>query len=56
MKRFFDAEHFVEGRAQLNTAGLMFLTLDRANRFAATLACIGCGRLERFLGDPEERA
>jgi predicted nucleic-acid-binding Zn-ribbon protein len=48
-------EHFLEGRAQLNTAGLTFLNLDWANRSAATLACVGCGRLEWFLADPEER-
>ena len=49
-------ERFVEGRAQLNTAGLTFLNLDWANRSAATLACVACGRLEWFLADPEERA
>ncbi|MBX3173970.1 MAG: hypothetical protein KF709_06125 [Gemmatimonadaceae bacterium] len=48
-------EHFVEGRAQLNTAGMSFLNLDWANRSAATLACVGCGRVEWFLADPEER-
>ncbi len=47
---------FVEGRAQLNTAGLTFIDLDWANRSAATLACVSCGRLEWFLTDPEERA
>jgi len=49
-------ELFVEGRAQLNTAGLSFLNLDWANRSAATLACVTCGRVEWFLADPEERA
>jgi len=49
-------EWFIEGRAQLNTAGLTFLGLDWANRSAATLACVGCGRVEWFLADPEERA
>jgi hypothetical protein len=49
-------ELFLEGRAQLNTAGLTFLDLDWANRSAATLACVACGRLEWFLADPEERA
>jgi predicted nucleic-acid-binding Zn-ribbon protein len=49
-------ERFIEGRAQLNTAGLTFLNLDWANRSAATLACVGCGRVEWFLADPEERA
>ncbi len=48
-------ERFVEGRAQLNSAGLTFLNLDWANRSAATLACVECGRLEWFLTDPEER-
>ena len=47
-------DHFVEGRAQLNTAGLSFLNLDWANRSAATLACTSCGRIEWFLSDPEE--
>ena len=45
---------FVEGRAQLNTAGLTFLNLDWANRSAATLTCTSCGRIEWFLADPEE--
>lgn len=48
-------EEFIEGRAQLNTAGLTFFKLDWANRSAATLACVGCGRVEWFLADPEER-
>jgi hypothetical protein len=48
-------ERFIEGRVQLNTAGLTFLNLDWANRPAATLACVDCGRLEWFLADPEER-
>jgi hypothetical protein len=48
-------DHFVEGRAQLNTAGLTFVGLDWANRSAATLACVGCGRVEWFLADPEAR-
>jgi len=47
-------EQFVEGRAQLNSAGLTFLNLDWANRSAATLACTACGRIEWFLADPEE--
>jgi hypothetical protein len=45
---------FVEGRAQLNTAGMSFLNLDWANRSAATLTCTACGRIEWFLTDPEE--
>ena len=49
-------DHFVEGRAQLNTAGMTFLNLDWANRSAATLTCTACGRIEWFLADPEERA
>jgi hypothetical protein len=49
-------EQFVEGRAQLNTAGMTFLKLDWANRSAATLACVTCGRIEWFLADPEERS
>ena len=47
-------DHFVEGRALLNTAGMSFLNLDWANRSAATLACTSCGRIEWFLSDPEE--
>lgn len=45
-------DRFVEGRAQLNTAGLSFFNLDWANRSAATLTCTRCGRIEWFLGDP----
>jgi hypothetical protein len=48
------ADRFVEGRAQLNTAGMTFLNLDWANRSAATLTCTACGRIEWFLTDPEE--
>jgi predicted nucleic-acid-binding Zn-ribbon protein len=48
-------EEFIEGRAQLNTSGMTLLGLDWANRSAATLACVGCGRVEWFLADPEER-
>jgi hypothetical protein len=47
-------DRFVEGRAQLNTAGMSFLNLDWINRSAATLACTSCGRIEWFLTDPEE--
>jgi hypothetical protein len=47
-------ERFLKGRAQLNSAGLTFLNLDWANRSAATLACVECGRLEWFLADPQE--
>lgn len=48
-------DHFVEGRALLNTAGMTFMNLDWANRSAATLTCTNCGRIEWFLADPEER-
>ncbi len=47
-------DRFVEGRAQLNTAGMSFMNLDWANRSAATLTCTTCGRIEWFLADPEE--
>jgi predicted nucleic-acid-binding Zn-ribbon protein len=47
-------DRFIEGRAQLNTAGMTFLNLDWANRSAATLTCTACGRIEWFLADPEE--
>ena len=46
-------DRFVEGRAQLNTAGMTFFNLDWANRSAATLACTRCGHIEWFLEDPE---
>ena len=49
-------DRFVEGRAQLNSAGMTFLNLDWANRSAATLTCTACGRIEWFLADPEEAA
>jgi hypothetical protein len=48
------ADRFVEGRAQLNSAGLTFLNLDWANRSAATLTCTSCGHIHWFLADPEE--
>lgn len=48
------ADHFVEGRAQLNTAGMTFMNLDWANRTAATLTCVSCGHIHWFLADPEE--
>lgn len=47
-------DRFVEGRAQLNTAGMTFMNLDWANRSAATLTCTSCGHIEWFLADPEE--
>jgi uncharacterized protein len=49
-----ESDRFVEGRAQLNTAGMTFLNLDWANRAAATLACTACGHIHWFLADPEE--
>ena len=48
-------DEFIEGRALLNTAGMTMIGLDWANRSAATLVCTGCGRIEWFLADPEER-
>jgi uncharacterized protein len=48
------ADRFIEGRAQLNTAGMSFMNLDWANRTAATLACTACGHIHWFLADPEE--
>ena len=48
-------ERFVEGTAQLNTAGLTFVGLDWANQSATTLACVACGRIEWFLANPEIR-
>lgn len=49
-------EHFIEGSAQLNTAGLTFFGLDWANRSATTLACVTCGRIEWFLTNPDVRS
>jgi hypothetical protein len=48
-----DGHLFIEGRAQLNTAGMTLFNLDWANRSAATLTCTACGRIEWFLADPE---
>jgi hypothetical protein len=45
-------DRFLEGRAQLHTAGLTFLKLEWMNASAATLTCTNCGRLEWFVGDP----
>jgi len=47
-------DRFIEGRAQLNTAGLTFFNLDWANCTAATLTCTSCGRIEWYFTDPEE--
>ena len=44
---------FAEGSAQLNSAGMTFIGLDWANKSAATLACISCGRIEWFMQRPE---
>jgi len=44
---------FIEGRAQLNTAGLTFFKLDWANASAATLTCTNCGLIDWFMCDPE---
>ena len=46
-------DRFIEGRAQLNTAGMTFLNLDWANASAATLACTTCGHILWFVGDPK---
>jgi len=45
-------DRFLEGRAQLHTAGMTFLKLEWLNASAATLTCTKCGRLEWFVGDP----
>ena len=44
---------FDEGRAQLNTAALLFLNLDWANRSATTLMCDACGRIHWYGFAPE---
>lgn len=46
-------DRFLEGEAQLNTAGMTFLNLDWTNQSATTLTCMECGRLEWFLHKPE---
>ena len=43
---------FIEGTAQLNTAGLTFLDLDWANRSATTLVCCRCSYIAWFLDAP----
>ena len=48
------SDRFVEGRAQLNSAGMTFLNLDWANRSAATLTYTSCGHIDWYLADPEE--
>lgn len=46
-------DHFVEGRAQLHTAGLTFMKLEFLNATSATLMCTQCGHLEWFMCDPQ---
>ena len=46
-------DHFAEGQAQLNTAGMTFLKLDWANSSAATLMCTRCGHIEWFMETPD---
>ena len=46
-------DHFVEGEAQLHTAGLTFFNLEWASPTAHTLSCTKCGLIEWFLSDPE---
>lgn len=41
---------FVEGQAQLNTAGMSFLGLDWLNKAATVFTCAECGHLEWFVG------
>ena len=43
---------FVAGEAQLNTALASLIDLDWANKTAATLTCITCGRIQWFAGAP----
>lgn len=44
---------FAEGSAQLNTAGMTFLSLDWADKSATTLACTNCGKIQWFIRKPE---
>ena len=44
---------FAEGGAQLNTAGMTFLSLDWADKSATTLACTNCGKIHWFIRKPE---
>ncbi|EHF02941.1 hypothetical protein HMPREF1008_00586 [Olsenella sp. oral taxon 809 str. F0356] len=39
---------FLEGKAQLNTAGMSFLNLDWLNRSVTVLECAHCGRIQWF--------
>ncbi len=45
--------YFIEGSAQLNTAGMTFLGLDWANRSATTLMCDHCGYIQWYGEKPE---
>lgn len=45
--------HFLEGRAQLNTAGITFLDIDWANKSATTLMCDHCSLIHWFGERPE---
>ncbi len=47
-------DHFIRGRALLNSAGMTFFNLDWAEKTATTLACSDCGRITWFLEEPEE--
>jgi len=45
---------FETGSSQLNSAGLTFAGLDWADKSAATLACVKCGKILWFLKKPEK--
>ncbi len=47
-------DEFVEGSAQLDTAGMTLLGLDWANRLVLTLICSLCRRVEWFDTDPDD--
>jgi uncharacterized protein len=47
-------QEFVEGSAQLNTAGMTFIGLDWANKSAYTLLCTKCSHIEWFMQNPEK--
>ena len=46
---------FIEGQAQLNTAGMTLMGLDWANTSASTLVCCECGCVRWFLADVVRR-
>ena len=48
-----DETHFLEGSAQLNTAGMTFLNMDWANKSATTLMCDNCSLIHWFGERPE---